>query len=260
VVKIESKSGKWALYGDPDAQIIVCGHSHAASILEAVMLPEFQAKSDSTIAVCYSSDWSLGPPGDKEYWDFVSDLSRGRHVVIAWNGNQHNANFMFQTEPKFTIIGATNESEDTVPIPLAMIKDFFKPSFEELTEIIPSMSNSKTVTLLNGPAPKPLTHIQNCILNDGYFTNIAKALESDLADLTITSDSLRLELWNLLAGLLEKYADDLGVDFLGVPAESRDISGMLLPEYRAPDVTHANSTYGKLLIGELEKLSGRVSN
>jgi hypothetical protein len=259
---LKSKSGKWALYGDADAQIVVCGHSHAASILEATLLPEIQTGSAPAIAVFYSADWAAGPPGDKEYWDFVVERSRGKHTVIVWNGNQHNANFMFQTDPKFTMIGANDNSYDqeAVPIPLTMVKDFFNPSFDELTEIIPALSKSASVTLLNGPAPKPLSHIQKCILQEKYFIDIANSLGVDLADLVITSDSLRLELWNVLATLLANYAETLGVDFIGAPSASRDTFGMLLPEYWTPDVTHANSKYGLLLIEELGKLSGKVSN
>ena len=262
MAKLESKSGKWALYGDTDAQILVCGHSHAASILEATKLTEIQAGRAAEIAVCYSADWVAGPPGDKEYWDFVVELGRGKHVVIVWNGNQHNANFMFQTEPKFTMLGDTGNiyDKEAVPIPRAMIKDFFKPSFEELTEIIPSLFNAASITLMNGPAPKPLSHIQTCILQEKYFTDIAKSLGVDVDDLVITSDSLRLELWNVLAGLLADSAKALEANFLSAPAASRDAFGMLSPEYWAPDVTHANSKYGMLLIEELGKLSERVPN
>jgi len=262
VAKLKSKSGKWALYGDANAQTIVSGHSHAASILETTSHPEMQAITESEIAVCYSADWAAGPPGDKEYWDFVGELSRGKHIVIIWNGNQHNANFMFQTEPNFTMLGVPDSGDDppAIPIPRAMIKDFFKPSFEELNEIIPSLANSASITLMNGPAPKPLTHIKNCILQEKYFTDIAKSLGVDMGELVITSDSLRLELWNVLAGLLANSAKNLGANFLSAPALSRDAFGMLSPEYWASDVTHANSKYGMLLIEELGKLKGKVPN
>ena len=259
----KSKSGKWALYGDAAAQIVVCGQSHAACILEAINLPEFKAVDPLAISVCYSADlYTAAPPGDEEYWDFVLHLSSGKHVVIVWNGNQHNANFMFQTEPKFTMLGLTDISydQDAVPIPRAMIKEFFKGSFEELTKIASSLSNAASITFVNGPAPKPLTHIQSSILQEKYFIDIAKSLGIDIGDLEITSDSLRLELWNVLAELLANSAQKLGANFLGAPALSRDASGMLLPEYRSPDVTHANSKYGMLLIEEIGKLIGKVQN
>jgi hypothetical protein len=259
---LESKSGKWALYGDPDAQIIVCGHSHAGSILMASMQPELQAEIGNSISVCYSADWAAAPPGNADYWDFVVELSRGKHVVIVWNGNQHNADFMFETEPRFTILGALEQSldQEAFLIPIAMIKDYFKPSFEELIEIIPSLSNAASITLMNGPAPKPLTHIQNCVWQEKYYIDIAKSLGVEIDSLVITSDSLRIELWNILAELLANSAKDLGANFLSAPAASRDAFGMLLQEYWASDVTHANSKYGMLLIEELQKLTGMVKS
>jgi hypothetical protein len=265
VHQLKSQSGKWALYGDVDAEIIVCGHSHAACILEASNLPESKAGSSIAISVCYSTDlYTAAPPraGDKDYWEFVVELSRGKHVAVVWNGNQHNANFMFQTQPSFIMLGATEDStyQEAVPIPRAMIREFFKPSFEELSEIIPSLSNSTSITLMNGPAPKPLTHIQSAVLQEKFFTDIAKSLGVEVGDLVITSDSLRLELWNVLAELLAHSAKKLNANFLGAPTQSRDASGMLLPEYWSPDVTHANSNYGLLLIDELAKLIGKVPN
>ena len=261
-MKLKSKSGKWVLYGEADAKILVCGHSHAASILEASNLLELQTKNVSPISVCYSADWAAGPPGDQEYWDFVAEVSPGKHVVIVWNGNQHNANFMFQTQPSFTMLGVADNRSDqeAVPIPRAMIKNFFKPSFEELSDIVPTLSNAASITLMNGPAPKPVTHIGNCIVQEKYFTDIAESLGVDIGDLVITSDSLRLKLWNVLAELLADSAQKLGANFLGAPAVSRDTFGMLLPEFWASDVTHANSKYGTLLIEELQKLTGKVPN
>jgi len=263
VISRVSKSGKWALYGNKEAEIVVCGQSHAACILEATNRPELAIADAAAISVCYSADLlTAGPPGDKEYWEFVAKLGRGKHIVIVWNGNQHNANFMFQTDPKFTMLGVTDNfpDEKVIPISSAMIKEFFKPSFVELTEIVASMFEAKSVTLMNGPAPKPISHIQNIISKEKYFTDIVESLNVDLESLVITSDALRLELWNVLSGLLEKCANDLGINFIGAPTESRDIFGMLLPEYRAPDVTHANSNYGILLIKALKNLNGKVRN
>ena len=62
-MKLKSKSGKWVLYGNADAEILVCGHSHAASILEASTLPELQTRSVPAISVCYSADWVAGKGG-----------------------------------------------------------------------------------------------------------------------------------------------------------------------------------------------------
>lgn len=259
---LKSKSGKWALYGDTSAQIVVCGHSHVDAILKAAIIRESQAESESAISYCFGAYAETGPPQGDEYWDLVVNASRGKHVVIVWNGNQHNADFMFQTKPKFTVLGVTNDTYDHEPIPISrsMVRQYFKPSFEELTEIIPSLSDAASIALLNGPAPKPLSYIKNFILQEKYFSDLTKLIREGGEDLVITSDSLRLELWNLLAELLASYAKTLGASFINAPEASRDALGLLLPEYWYPDVTHANSKYGMLIIEELVKLNGKVRN
>ena len=257
---LKSKSGKWALYGDADAQILVCGHSHAGSILFAKLNGFESDSSQADISIVYTTDLSQGAPGDKEYWKFVGDLSQAKHVVVAWNGNQHNANFMFQAERSFTLLGGAAESYDheSVLVPRAMIKRYFEPSFEELREIVPLLSNAASITLMNGPAPKPLTHIQSCILQEKYFTDIAESLGVVVSDLVVSSDSLRLALWKLISEMLESYANSMGLHFLDTPIQSLDGSGLLLEKYWVADTTHANESYGLMqmerIIQSTEKL------
>jgi len=259
---LKSKSGTWARYGDAGAQIVVCGHSHVDSILKAAMIRESQAESEPAISICFGAYAETGPPQGEEYWDLVANSSRGKHLIIVWNGNQHNVDFMFQTQPNFTTLGVTVDTYDfePIPIPRSMIRDFFKPSFEELTGIIPSLSDAASITLLNGPAPKPLSYIKDYILQEKYFSDLTKSLRIGGEVLVITSDSLRLELWNVLAELLASYAKTLGTNFINAPEVSRDALGLLLSEYWYPDVTHANSKYGMLIIEELGKFIGKVPN
>ena len=122
------------------------------------------------------------------------------------------------------------------------------------------MSDALSITLLSGPAPKPLSHIQSFIHKERYFTDLAEKLQINLNDLVITSDALRLELWKILTGMLKNYASMLGVNFIDAPPESRDSFGMLMPEYWASDVTHANPQYGSLLIEKLTKMKEGLQN
>lgn len=252
---LKSKSGKWALYGDADARVLVCGHSHAGSILFAKLHGYESDSSQSEIAIVYTADLTQGAPGDTEYWDFVADLSHGKHVVVAWNGNQHNVDFMFQTDPKFTMLGVADQSYDqeTIPIPRTMIKSYFKSSFDELTRVIPSMSKAASITLMNGPAPKPTSHIQNCIMKEKYFTDIADSLGVVVDDLVISSDSLRLGLWELISEMLESYAHSMDLRFLSTPKDSLDPYGLLLEKYWVSDTTHANEDYGLMQMERILK-------
>ena len=261
--RVVNGSSTYSIYGNTDSQIVVCGHSHVVSILEATIDSKNIVAGESTISLCYSTNWaSWQLPGGHEYWDLVAKSGRGKNIVIVWQGNQHNADFMFQSDPSFTIAGLKDEklNLNSIPIPRAMLRDFFRPSFEELKEIIPRMSDAASITFLNGPAPKPLSHIQSFIHKERYFTDLAEKLQINLNDLVITSDALRLELWKILTGMLKNYASMLGVNFIDAPPESRDSFGMLMPEYWASDVTHANPQYGSLLIEKLTKMKEGLQN
>jgi hypothetical protein len=261
VSKLESKSGKWTFYGDANAQIMVCGHSHSASILQANLQPDSSSINYPKVSVCYTSNWNDGPPGDKEYWEFAAKMGSGKNVVIVWNGNQHSENFIFQTRPLFTLIGVSDENDDAeevvIPLPITLIRAYFEritPSFDDLSRIIPLMSDALSITLLSGPAPMPRSHIKSVIGEDKFYSAIANELGFEVDFLSLTSDSLRLRLWDIATEMLKVRAAEFGVSFLEAPKVSRDKAGMLSQEYWG-DVTHANSAYGRLLIQELAYLS-----
>ncbi len=262
-MEVKSKSGKWTFYGETDAQVVVCGHSHAASILQANLRPDSSLDNYPKVAVCYTSNWVDGPPGDQEYWEFAAKMSSGKHLVIVWNGNQHSENFIFQTRPLFTLIGIKDEDDNTeevaIPIPITLIKSYFEritPSFDDLSRLIPLMSGALSITILSGPAPTPRVHIKNVMGEDKFYSAIATELGLEVDSLTLTSDSLRLRLWEVVTEMLKGRAVEWGINFLEAPKESRDNAGMLSREYWG-DVTHANSAYGRLLIQELAHLSDR---
>lgn len=252
MIQKTSLSGKWSLYGEIESEIFIAGHSHAGSVLEA-KLGNVENTILERVAICYSSDLNSGPPGNDEYWNFVAEISKGKDLAIVWNGNQHNANFLFQTSPPFTLVSDKSEATDEVLISRTMMKSFFEPSFQELSSIIKSMADVRSISLVSGPAPKPLSHITNRISSEEFFVNIARSLGVDVGDLKITSDSLRVEMWTILGELLEKAAIDLGAKYIPAPPETIDSNGLLFEKYWTPDVTHANSDYGI-------KLADHISN
>jgi hypothetical protein len=268
VSKILSSSGTWATYGNFESQFTIAGSSHAASILQATLRDDPDGMNPSSLSICYTADLSKGAPGggiywgDKTYWQYVSEISKNKDLVIVWNGNQHIVNFLFQTIPPFTIYGAQDSSSNNeyLPIPRTMIKAFFEPFFEELTEIIPLMRDAASITLMNGPAPKPLTYIQTRVEHEPFFADIANSLQVDIDSLEITSDQIRLELWKLISEMLETHAKALGIRFLSAPEKAVDSSGMLLEKYWNPDVSHANAEYGALLVEKIHDFFAVKSN
>ena len=253
-----SPSGKWSLYGSSEFELLIAGHSHAAAILEA-KLGDPNSVALKKVNVCYTSDLGNGPPGNEEYWNFVAEMAQNKDLVFIWNGNQHNANFLFQTSPPFALVQAnSNErsaerSNDYRLISQSMMEAFFQPSFSELKPIVESITGARSVSLLPGPAPKPHSHIVSRIANEEFFVGIANSLGVDVNDLTITSDSLRVQMWQILVDQLKQIAIDLGVNFIPAPEETIDENGLLLEVFWTSDVTHANNAYGIAVANQILK-------
>lgn len=256
MVTVASRNGNWSLYGADDCEVVIAGHSHAAAVLEA-KLRDKENTSLAKVSICYTSDLTGGPPGNEEYWNFVAEMAESKDLVIIWNGNQHNANFLFQTSPPFTLVNSDSgersaeRSGEYRLISQSMMEAFFQPSLSELKPIVESITGAQSVWLLPGPAPKPHSHIVSRIANEDFFVGVANSLGANISDLTITSDSLRVQMWQILVDQLKQTAKDLGVNFIPVPEETIDENGLLLEVFWTPDVTHANSDYGLVLANQI---------
>lgn len=258
MVTVASRNGNWSLYGADDCEVVIAGHSHAAAVLEA-KLRDKESTSLAKVSICYTSDLTGGPPGNEEYWNFVAEMAQSKDLVIIWNGNQHNANFLFQTSPPFDLVHLNSEndfvkhSSETRFITRSMMEAFFEPSFAELKPIVASIAGARSISLLPGPAPKPYSHIVSRISSEAFFVDIANSLGVRVEDLTITSDSLRVQMWQILVDQLKQMSQELGVNFIPFPTETIDQNGLLLESFWTPDVTHANSAYGLVLADHIVK-------
>jgi hypothetical protein len=56
--------------------------------------------------------------------------------------------------------------------------------------------------------------------------------------------------------VLEDICQEIGVEVLGPPSGALDEDGFLLPEFYASDATHANPSYGELVVTQAEEKFG----
>lgn len=77
--------------------------------------------------------------------------------------------------------------------------------------------------------------------------------KDEIALLGVSPPELRMKIWRIQRNLLQDFCIELGVDLLDPPKSALDADGFLLPEYYAKDATHANRSYGLLLLDELER-------
>ena len=252
---MKSSASGWALYGDQSPTLVVAGHSHVLCMLQAL-----DKHPVAQCAVAYNADVLTGPPLADDYWDYVSSLPEETTVAVVWNGNQHHASFLVSSSPEVAVWseGFAGVANDAVLIPRGMFRELWEPTLQPLLSALERVMVRHRVIILGTPPPKPDDLCRANIGIERWFQPLADELAIDLDSLPITPQVTRLALWQLLQDRLVEIANQYDVPFLGIPSETIDESGLLLPEYSASDATHANDSYGLAMLRKLKKYMDRA--
>lgn len=243
-----SECGKWKLYGDPDSEILVAGHSHTFAMFMAINQDQSQK---ITSAVITHADFDNQVQPDNSYWDFVAKVSKMRKLALSWNGNQHNLLFLLDAGWKFNSIGL-NLGKNYPFVTLKRIAALFDKTFNELEQVLGKFHKSTKVCLLGTPPPKPIDFLKKYLDKDDFFVQQARLLGLNQKNLKISSDEIRLFMWKLNKELMENLATKYGLGFIPAPKEATQSNGLLAEIFSSDDLTHANPEYGQLM---LEKIS-----
>jgi hypothetical protein len=213
----------------------------------------------SSLAVAYSADPHSGVPSESGYWDFFVTSALGRRAVIVWNGNQHQAGFLVAPDPPFRVFhprvgsGLYKESDSGVWVPRSTFREYWDWTYKDLIELINRLEGSTEVLVLGTPPPKSDSSIRLALDSEPQFREAAVSLGCAPEELPLTEAHTRLALWHTIQDDMREIAERTGARFVPVPLDITDECGFLLPQYSAPDATHANEFYGQriadLLIG-----------
>lgn len=237
----------WTVEGSAQAQIIAAGHSHILSMLGGFHSSVELQKMN--LAIQYSTDSAIWPNINGEYWEQLQKLPNVETVVICWNGNQHNAQFLLKSEPVIRVHHdfVNDEEKKGLVVPLSMFDELWLPDFKLLERAITTLSLTKKVILLGTPPPKSEIEIRNNLSNDEFFKSLLHRSGIGLDDAPITSDIFRFMLWKRIQQNLERIARVFGVPFIHVPSKVFDNGMTLKSEYSASDASHANHLYGQAM-------------
>lgn len=257
MLKSTSDSGFWKVYGDLEPKVLVSGHSHTYAMLCAMQnRPQFH----KSVAVVTQADFSQHKIHDYDYWDYVAELSVSQPTAISWNGNQHNLHFLLDLEDPFTSYGLKSLSKEDLPIvPVSQIKALLRPTFYELELVLERFKDPRNLILIGTPAPKPKQVIKKFLLEDSYYQDLASSLNIKLSDVEVSSDELRVFMWDLTQSLTEQVAIKFGCKFFPVPEITLAEDRTLAKGYWADDVTHASEDFGALMIEELLLLEKQLN-
>ena len=201
------------------------------------------------LAVQYSLDSTIWPNISHEYWEQLRELPLVETVVICWNGNQHNAQFLLESEPAISVYQEHSvvEESDNVVVPLSMFDELWAPDFQVLERAIRIVSSTKKAVLTGTPPPKSESEIRNNLSTDEFFVSLLSKAGIKIEDAPITTDVFRFTLWKRIQQNLERIARVAGITFVPVPSEVFENGTTLKSEYSAPDASHANHLYGQAM-------------
>jgi hypothetical protein len=206
----------------------------------------------------YSDDRTKWPQVADDYWDSAAQTTAST-IAIVWNGNQHNAHFLLETEPPLRLAGVAfskDESRvglDPVVVSQAMFEELWQPDFSSLKEVVQRISGAKRCLVVGTPPPKDEAEIREHLINDEYFVQRAGDMGIGVESLRVTANEFRVALWRQIQDGLARVAHQTDVEFVPVAPNCMTRLSLLTEGFGAPDATHANGVYGVEMLRALEE-------
>ena len=236
------------LAGSKRPSIVLGGHSHAISMLDSVDHAPAQELRAAVLAPRQRSNQFLSDP---DYVEAFAQSTKGKVAVVVWDGNQHIASFLIDSDPPFQVFqkGVVDAAHNPGRIWVSeeMLRARWRGDAAWTTDALEKLlhrlvASSDRVVLLGTPPPKSERLIRVALGGDVYFSALLEKDSRRPADVPITPGPVRVALWRVIQSVYREAADDAGALFVPVPASVMDEDGFLL-EILA-DTSHTNSDYG----------------
>jgi hypothetical protein len=239
---------------DAAPRMVLFGDSHTYAVQRAI-----ERRVHKGVSVPLTPYRLLKVKGDKQigdttfeaFLDIARSLAREDIAVSMIGGNQHAVFSTIQHPQPFDFIEPAEESPLAAGaeiIPYQAVADVFARGVRggdgKSLEALRKATSARVIHVIP-PPPKG----NNAFIEEHHETLFAK---EGIEALGVSPPSLRLKFWRLQTRILTKLCEELGIEVLMPPAAAIDQRGFLLPEYYASDATHANASYGELVMGELE--------
>ena len=240
-------------------EILIGGHSHVNALVgdRHVNAPAVRCLEGEPDVSVLDGPW----PRSEAYFERLAAESAHRRVGLVWGGNEHNSVYFFQAAYRFDfasryvsrILGRAQ-----IVTQRAVRQRFRKLSLDDMGVALKSIraAGPEKLALVGTPPPKKDNEKLRAVLErEPVFLAWADQLRTSAQTIEITDPHVRLKLWYLLQDMFREAAQAHGAAFISTPAEVQDEEGFLKEEYWAPDVTHANADYGRVVLAKvLEEL------
>lgn len=233
-------------------EVLLGGHSHINALVGDMHceIPALRELGNGMHAKVLDGPW----PRSVRYWKEFALEARDRNVGLMWGGNEHNSIYLFEGAWKvdFASRYVTRLLGRAQIVTQRTVKQRFRDltlnEMDETLTLLCSSSPSKLALLGTPPPKKDNSKLREMLAHEPVFLAIAQAQKSTPKTIEFTDPYVRLKLWYLLQDMFREAASKFGAFFVPVPAETQDADGFLCEEFWAPDVTHANLDYGRLML------------
>ncbi|GAA4764072.1 hypothetical protein [Novosphingobium ginsenosidimutans] len=198
------------------------------------------------------NDVIIGDTTLEQFVEKIRKLTPDDSVISMIGGNQHAVFSTIQHPRPFDFLEPSRP--DWVPatgseiIPYAVLRANFAEGIAggdgKSIMALRDATAAHVVHVLPPPPKRDTAHILK--------HHESKFAEDNIAKLGVSSAELRMKCWILQKDVLVKFCRKIDVEVMFPPEEACDADGFLLPEYYANDATHANPSYGELIMQKLE--------
>ena len=197
---------------------------------------------------------------DPDYVEAFARSTKGKVAVVVWDGNQHIASFLIDSDPPFQVFqkGVVDASHDLGRIWVSeeMLRSRWRGdatwTTDELEKLLHRLvASSDRVVLLGTPPPKSERLIRDALRDDVYFSALLEKDSRRPEEVPITPGPVRIAMWRVIQSVYREAAGDAGALFVPVPPSVMDQDGFLLERFSLADTSHTNSAYGEAMWEQL---------
>lgn len=255
---------EFVISGAVEPTTLIVGHSHIIAYAGAGEHLSAE-KSRRRYGVVYSRNPELWTSLSEPYWSFVL-AQPSPEICLCWNGNQHNANFLLETDPRITLCGSVGgsqfnndrDSKRTV-VSYSMIDELWASDFLRLRQVLAKLSERKRVFLVGTPPPKPRSEIASRLESDEFFAQKVRLFDGDSIEDRVSPDDFRIRLWLRMQQTLQKIASEAGSPFIAVPDACYEPNFLLRAEMSVPDASHANELFAIEMLKAIDQVDRKIT-
>lgn len=170
--------------------------------------------------------------------------------VSMFGGNAHNALTLLEHPRRFDFILPEDTSlpreEDVELLTSGYIDEFLNRMSEVYRLNLATLRSSVEEPIFHFESPPPVGS------NDFILDRLENWFKNEASNPKIAPKYLRYKLWRAHSRIIKQSCQGYGVEFLETPAEAFDEEGFLKEEH-ARDSTHADGSFGGIILRNLER-------